>query len=167
MNEGRRDSAVVVAFKAKRAGEGRSRCEVCRWKPPKGLAVLHDDPSSMLHAHHVVPIACGGEDDERNLVLLCPTHHALAHKIGRMRQKPGRAYAGWEGPVTPLQLLSELRMLEKEPDAWRIYIESGRNFAALVTKKEGEEALARRARFTVSTTTETTTRDSEEISDAG
>jgi hypothetical protein len=158
-----RDSAVVAAFKAKRAAEGRSRCEVCRWKPPKGLSVLHEDPSSMLHAHHVVPLACGGEDHERNLVLVCPTHHALSHKIGRMTVVRLRARTSWDGPRSPAQLLREMRMMEKEPEAWAMYVRAGRNYPALVLADEQKEAERRRSRFLVRNTTDSTTQTAAEI----
>jgi hypothetical protein len=155
MPESLRDSAVVARFKAKMADAGKSRCQVCRWKPPRGLAALHDDASSMLHAHHVVPIACGGADRESNLVLVCPTHHAISHKLGRMVQSGPRAER-WRGPRTPEELLFEIRLMEKEPEAFAEYIAHGRKY---------ENALAerRRAAFRVTDTTNRTTCTAGEI----
>lgn len=153
----RRDSAVVDAFKSAHAESGKSRCAVCRWKPPKGLAALHQDTASMLHAHHVVPLACGGDDNAKNLVLLCPTHHAVAHKLGRMtRPSRARSRMQWDGPTTPTQLLREMRMMEKEPEAFAAYIAGGRDYAGLMRQDEEAEAASRRRKFTLSTSISTT-----------
>ena len=32
-----------------------------------------------LEAHHVLPVARGGETELDNLILLCPRHHKLLH----------------------------------------------------------------------------------------
>ncbi|MCA1670458.1 MAG: HNH endonuclease, partial [Thermomicrobia bacterium] len=34
----------------------------------------------VLHVHHIIPRARGGSNDLSNLVPLCPTCHALAHR---------------------------------------------------------------------------------------
>lgn len=153
-----RDPVVVDAFKRRLAAEGKSRCQVCRWKPPVGLLALHDDPASMLHGHHVVPLACRGPDAESNLVLVCPTHHAIAHKLGRM-ERSNRWGLVWSGPQTPAQLLREIRLLEKDLVGWKAYVAEGRNYAALVQADVERAALARRAAFQVHTTTNSATRE--------
>lgn len=35
---------------------------------------------SIVHLHHIVPISEGGLFNKRNLVCLCPNHHAMLHK---------------------------------------------------------------------------------------
>jgi 5-methylcytosine-specific restriction protein A len=32
-----------------------------------------------LEGHHVIPLNCGGLDDERNVVAICPDDHRRAH----------------------------------------------------------------------------------------
>ena len=53
-----------------RAADGR--CESCGWRLSNG------DPS-LLHVHHVVHRSVGGNDRLKNLCVLCPTCHAIAH----------------------------------------------------------------------------------------
>ena len=36
----------------------------------------HED---VIHLHHIVPRKCKGEDEESNLLPLCPNHHSLIH----------------------------------------------------------------------------------------
>lgn len=74
-----------------KAKEGKELCEHCCWRAPT---------PSMLHAHHVVPRACGGSDTIDNLIVLCPNCHALAHYVtatSSMKRK-------YTGPDTPLGL---------------------------------------------------------------
>lgn len=70
---------------------GKHLCEHCLWRAPD---------SSLLHAHHVVPLACGGDDAVENLIVLCPTCHALAHYV-TSRSNYQRRYSG---PRTALEL---------------------------------------------------------------
>jgi 5-methylcytosine-specific restriction endonuclease McrA len=55
----------------------------------------------MLHAHHVIPLAFGGDDAEANLVLLCPNHHAIAHALGDYKPSGMPSRSGWYGPTHP------------------------------------------------------------------
>ena len=84
-----------IAMEVKRehylAGGG---CEVCGWRP---------DDHRMLHAHHVVPLASGGSDLASNVLVLCPNHHAYAHRLGT---QSARRYVG---PMTHDELLAALR----------------------------------------------------------
>lgn len=134
-----RDGRVKDAFKKKTP----SRCEVCRWRPPKALLALgHAEAVSLLHAHHVYPLACGGLDVEENLILLCPTHHATAHAMGRVRGRSDSRY--WEGPRTREHLLFEMRLI-KDRAAWTLYVKAGRNFNLHVeTELENEQIRANR-----------------------
>jgi 5-methylcytosine-specific restriction endonuclease McrA len=65
----------------------------------------------MLHGHHVIPLSCGGADDEANLVLLCANCHGIAHRIGRKLYDLDRKNWIWAGAKTPTQLLKELAWL--------------------------------------------------------
>src|SRR5678816_2975650 len=47
-----------VADKAK---QGKHLCEHCAWRPPS---------AELLHAHHVIPLSCGGQDHIDNLIIL-------------------------------------------------------------------------------------------------
>jgi len=77
-----------VATKAKR---DKDYCEHCAWRPPV---------ARLLHAHHVIPMGCGGEDKASNILVLCPNCHALAHYVAP-RTNTLRQYSG---PKTALEL---------------------------------------------------------------
>lgn len=79
-----------------KAKQGKKLCEHCRWQPPT---------PSILHAHHVVPISCGGADAVENLIVLCPNCHAVAHYVAQ-RTNLTRTYSG---PVSPDELRSWIR----------------------------------------------------------
>ena len=66
-----RDSEVVKAAK-RRAGDGR--CELCM---KEGFRTAGG--GFYLEGHHVIPLNCGGLDDERNVVAICPDDHRRAH----------------------------------------------------------------------------------------
>jgi hypothetical protein len=89
----KRDAALVGREKRKASG-----CEVCGWSVARRA----------LHVHHVVPLACGGEDGPENLVVLCPNHHALAHVLGK-RSRSGE----WRGARKRRELVGQLRRVDK------------------------------------------------------
>ena len=64
-------SGKALLMEKKRRGY---RCEVCGWTPPPG----HE---SILELHHILPVSKGRTGERRNLILLCPTHHRLAHRV--------------------------------------------------------------------------------------
>ncbi len=66
-----RDSAVVRAAKL-RAADGN--CELCG---KKGFVTASG--AYYLEAHHVIPLNCGGADDERNVIAICADDHRQAH----------------------------------------------------------------------------------------
>ena len=43
-------------------------CSICGWE------------ESVRDAHHIVPVSQGGQNDELNLISLCPNHHRMVHK---------------------------------------------------------------------------------------
>lgn len=45
-------------------------CQVCETEMPA---------KSLIHAHHILPVVEGGTDEDKNIVLLCPNCHAIAH----------------------------------------------------------------------------------------
>lgn len=121
MTRGKRDKRVRVAFKALRESGRDDCCEVCRWRPPRSLREV---PGGMirrlLHAHHIVPVSCGGADSLENLILLCPNHHAVAHHIGRMvRDDEGTIV--WTGARTRSDFLFAMELLRK-PEEWRRFV---------------------------------------------
>ena len=71
-------------WKAVNAKTGKDFCDHCRWTPPT---------ASILHAHHIIPIACGGPDTIVNLIVLCPNCHAIAHYV-TARSSLTRTYTG-------------------------------------------------------------------------
>lgn len=80
---------------------GKDFCEHCRWTPPV---------ASILHAHHIIPISCGGPDARENILVLCPNCHAIAHYV-TARSNLTRTYTG---PRTADQL-RELMWAIKTP----------------------------------------------------
>lgn len=88
--------ASAKAQRHKMAGAGT--CEFCGWAPPE---------KRILHAHHVIPRARGGGDVPRNIAVLCPNHHALAHYMS-----PRGHTAGYCGPKTKAHLFRLLRIVE-------------------------------------------------------
>lgn len=103
-------STAVREYKEQLQTVGLLACTVCGWSVP--AAVRDSDTSKAVHLHHVVPIASGGGDEASNLVLLCPNHHTVAHRIGTLRN------GLWFGPRDREELLSELRLLEQDPETW-------------------------------------------------
>lgn len=77
-----RQKAMAVKREHFNAGHG---CEVCGWRPVE---------AKLLHAHHVIPLTCGGTDAARNTLVLCPNHHAVAHHLGK------RSRGRYTGPET-------------------------------------------------------------------
>ena len=53
------------------------KCEVC------GLEL----PLRCLEEHHVIPRSQGGTNNKENKMLLCPTHHKLAHYLYLSEEK--------------------------------------------------------------------------------
>ena len=86
-----RNKSLARARKKLRAELG---CEVCGWV---------EAGWESLHAHHVIPLACGGQDGVDNILVLCPNHHALAHTVGR------RSYWKYSGPLSRQQMIDALR----------------------------------------------------------
>lgn len=118
----KRDEKVRGAFKSAKAREGNDCCEVCRWRPPKVLRALAGGRiDRLLHGHHIVPVACGGADHPDNMILLCPTHHAIAHHVGRMVRDPDTAALEWLGARSRAHFLVEMELL-KNADEWTRYV---------------------------------------------
>lgn len=126
----RRDRTAVQAVREQHEELGSDRCAVCGWRPPRALADLGvERRSSLLHLHHVVPHSCGGSDDADNLVLLCPNHHAIAHQLGRIQQRPTLECHSWDGPQTKEHLLHELQLLgRRDQSEWRRWVANGRDW---------------------------------------
>jgi hypothetical protein len=114
----RRDRELVAQFKKDRAAAGDDCCEVCRWRPPRALRdVAGGRIDRLLHAHHVVPVACGGADAAENLILLCPNHHAIAHWIGTIGGTvAGSAWRAWAGPRTRGELIFAINLMAKRDE---------------------------------------------------
>lgn len=112
----KRDHTLVTTVKRSRAQSDEHCCEVCGWVPPvvgfyKGLQCKYRR-ARLLHLHHIVPLRWGGKDEEDNLILLCPNHHAVAHAIiGLWRSADGIA-------VSYDRLFAALRAISKAPNDW-------------------------------------------------
>lgn len=109
---------VTRQFKASHLKENADCCTVCSWRPPvipasKSKSV-RTRRSSMLHMHHVIAQAKGGDHSSYNLVLLCPNHHAIAHAIASIwvSTQDGRTC------VTRAKLITALRLADARPADW-------------------------------------------------
>lgn len=69
---------MVVALRKKLSG---SRCEVDGYT---SLTFENDVGERFVEAHHLIPLAQGGEDVLQNTMAVCPTHHRHLH-IGKGR----------------------------------------------------------------------------------
>ena len=96
--------------------EGKCECEVCGWKPPNIILGVHTT-SNMLEVHHIIPINCGGLNEDRNATILCPNHHAVADRLGRHNARGSRKAAYW-GPRTKEDLIDTLRKIDADPEGW-------------------------------------------------
>lgn len=141
-----RDAKVARAFKDACAARGDDCCEFCRWRPPRALRDRAGGRiDRLLHGHHVVPVSCGGADAAANLILLCPTHHALAHHIGTI--VPG-AVAGtyeWIGPATRADLLLAFRLMVRAEDYGFLVDACGFDAAAFLEARHGEALVLKPA----------------------
>lgn len=136
-----RSAAAMQEFKEGKDVKGKAACEICRWRPP--VALRGAEGLSLLHGHHILPIACGGTDSHDNLILVCPTHHAIAHQLGRMVRVAGAANYEWRGPRSRRELLGCLAVLDRAEEykllKWREH-----NFLRLLDDSH-VEALAMNA----------------------
>src|SRR5438552_2296496 len=80
----------IARFRKKLDREGRLRCEVCGWAPSEYLLKFFVH-GRLIQIHHLLPISCGGTDDEENLLILCPNHHAIADAFGMVLAKRGES----------------------------------------------------------------------------
>lgn len=54
---------------------GITTCEGCGWSVPDRIG------NRVMHMHHVVPVANGGNNKRSNLVVICPNCHVIAHAL--------------------------------------------------------------------------------------
>lgn len=99
-----RDPGVTYRFRKAHHGEG---CAACGWRIAPALQSVGGEYGCGLHAHHVVPLAAGGSDEESNLVLLCPNHHELAHQLW------AASAAGGQGPTDATALVHALQATDR------------------------------------------------------
>jgi predicted HNH restriction endonuclease len=104
-------SRARTSFKKRTAARTGPVCEVCQWDARK-LGWGDYVALAVLHAHHIVPVACGGQDTDSNFVLLCPNCHALAHHYGGIIWHKDTHKRGWNGPITR----EEFFIAAKDPD---------------------------------------------------
>lgn len=115
---------IVNRLKSSLADQGAVRCEACGWRAPTGLT--GSGRVALIHIHHVVPLSCGGANNDENLLALCPNHHSIAHRLGSINQ------GKWFGAKSKMELLEEVRLLETDEGAWqrfkakRLAIHTGR-----------------------------------------
>ena len=104
-------ASKTYRFKREKMSAELCRCEACGWQEPAAISRRY---RSVVQAHHVIPVACGGSDADDNLVLLCPNHHAIAHRVGQVTSGTGRKR--YHGPQTKAELLGLLAQIELAPE---------------------------------------------------
>ena len=122
-----RDGMAVKAYKQDRHVAGTDHCDACGWRPPAALRLLGvARPIGILEVHHVVPVGCKGKCEPANFVLLCPNHHAIAHRVGKVVRRRGARYARWRGPATPGALLAEIDLIESGEAGYAVHLKAQR-----------------------------------------
>jgi hypothetical protein len=66
-------------YKSIRLQTHTMQCDICGYVPPREF-------STILHVHHFIPFSSGGGNSLNNLMLVCPTCHAICHKIIRVSE---------------------------------------------------------------------------------
>ncbi len=54
-------------------------CAVCHWHLPMSMLEQNKSIGHGCQMHHIKPVSEGGTNDEKNLILLCPNCHKMAH----------------------------------------------------------------------------------------
>lgn len=67
----RRDRQHVETLRALYDG----RCQICEWAPRARYG------TDVCEGHHVRWLSRGGQDDLSNMVLICPNHHRVLHRV--------------------------------------------------------------------------------------
>lgn len=67
-------------YKSIRIKTRTAKCDVCGFTPPREFATI-------LNTHHFIPFLQGGGNSLGNLMLVCPTCHAICHRIIRVSDK--------------------------------------------------------------------------------
>jgi 5-methylcytosine-specific restriction enzyme A len=53
----------------------KGQCQICGWQSVKIYGV------KLCEAHHIQWLSRGGEDELKNMILICPNHHTAIHKL--------------------------------------------------------------------------------------
>lgn len=90
-------------------------CGYCGWVPPD----FPCGPRALLDRHHILPRSCAGEDLDYNRILLCGTHHNIAHAVGMVNSEWGFRGRGvrplWCGPRTVDDFMLAMDMALGDP----------------------------------------------------
>jgi hypothetical protein len=137
-----RDETWLRAHKARCAPV----CETCGWTPPAcldvpGAAVAAD----LLHLHHVHPVCIGGPDAPANLVLLCPTCHAIAHRLCLWRRNAERRLI-YLGPKSREEMIASVRAVFTAPEEAGRALASAHAHLAVMLAASRDRVAARRKR---------------------
>lgn len=80
----------------------KGRCQICSWEPRLLYSI------DVCEAHHVRWLGRGGEDALSNLVLLCPNHHRVIHKLDAPFDWSKMGFVSVSGVETLVHLEHEL-----------------------------------------------------------
>ena len=107
----------IAPFKRANLGSGMASCTACGWQPPSFLTDGHK--RFFLNIHHLVPVADGGNDEDENLIILCPNCHSLANYLPSIITLP-------RGANHRSSLIRHLQRLNTAPDDWKAQYDAWR-----------------------------------------
>jgi hypothetical protein len=81
----------------------QGKCQICGCDPRKQYGC------DICHAHHIVWLCRGGDDELENMCLLCPNHHAAVHKDNATFDYSGLKFKFKNGLTEPLTLNHHLK----------------------------------------------------------
>ena len=77
-----------------------TKCAICGWSIPQWRpGYEHCEHSGGCEVHHIVPISQGGTEESRNLILLCPNCHKMAH-VGLITKEELSLYTKTDEEIT-------------------------------------------------------------------
>lgn len=76
----------------------RGACQICRWSASTRFGV------DVSEGHHIRPFSVSFDHSPRNIVVMCPTHHAVVHAAEAVFDRQAKVFTCRNGHVLPLAL---------------------------------------------------------------
>lgn len=81
----------------------QGKCQICLYNPRDTFRL------DVCHAHHIIWVSRGGEDELRNMCLVCPNHHGAIHADDAVFDYAGLEFRFENGLTERIHLNSHLR----------------------------------------------------------